>query len=245
MKKTWIFAVLAAMAMGLAVFGCSNGDSSSESVRDFGKGTYKLDGTFENGTIHLHQTHASSTSGWVEHVEDMTLAVKDGKFTVDMGEIITFTKVGSSSSSGSGTGSESGSTGGTTSGGGSESGSTGGSSSGGGSSSESVVFQSSRFGDGTLQIEYKADGTFLMTLSEGDYSAASARKFGKGTYRLDGTFENGTIHQRQTHSSDTNSSEWVEEEVVEDETVTVKDGKFTVDAIGLTFTKVGSSSSSW
>lgn len=56
MKKTWIFAVLAAMAMGLAVFGCSNGDSSSESVRDFGKGTYKLDGTFENGTIHLHQT---------------------------------------------------------------------------------------------------------------------------------------------------------------------------------------------
>ena len=46
----------------------------------------------------------------------MTLAVKDGKFTVDMGEIITFTKVGSSSSSGSGTGSESGSTGGSTSG---------------------------------------------------------------------------------------------------------------------------------
>ena len=29
MKKTRIFAVLAAMAMGLAVFGCSNGDSDS------------------------------------------------------------------------------------------------------------------------------------------------------------------------------------------------------------------------
>ena len=29
MKKSRIFAVLAAMAMGLAVFGCSNGDSDS------------------------------------------------------------------------------------------------------------------------------------------------------------------------------------------------------------------------
>ncbi len=129
MRKTRIFAVLAAMAMGLAVFGCSNGGSSSESVvfqssgfsrgtlqieykadgtflmtlssgdnsaastRDFGKGTYTLDGTFENGTIHLRQTHTPDSSGWVEHVEDMTLAVKDGKFTVNMGEIITFTKV--------------------------------------------------------------------------------------------------------------------------------------------------------
>lgn len=125
MRKTRIFAVLAAMAMRLAVFGCSNGDSSSESVRDFGKGTYTLDGTFENGTIHLHQTHTSSTSGWVGKVEDKTLTVEDGKFTVNIGEIITFTKVGSSSSSGSGSGSESGSTGGTTSGGGSESGATG------------------------------------------------------------------------------------------------------------------------
>lgn len=97
MRKTRIFAVLAAMAMRLAVFGCSNGDSSSESVRDFGKGTYTLDGTFENGTIHLHQTHTSSTSGWVGKVEDKTLTVEDGKFTVNIGEIITFTKVGSSS----------------------------------------------------------------------------------------------------------------------------------------------------
>lgn len=102
MRKTRIFAVIAAMAMGLAVFGCSNGDSSSESAvfqsSKFSKGIlqieYKADGTFENGTIHLHQTHTSGTSGWVEHVEDMTLAVKDGKFTVDMGKIITFTKVG-------------------------------------------------------------------------------------------------------------------------------------------------------
>ena len=251
MRKTRIFAVLAAMAMGLAVFGCSNGDSSSESAvfqsskfskgilqieykadgtflmtlsegdyysaasaRDFGKGTYTLDGTFENGTIHLHQTHTPDSSGWVEHVEDMTLAVKDGKFTVDdMG--LTFTKVGSSSSSGSGTGSEGGST--------------------GGSSSESVAFQSSGFSRGTLQIEYKADGTFLMTLSSGDNSAASTRDFGKGTYTLDGTFENGTIHLHQTHTPD--SSGWVEH--VEDMTLAVKDGKFTVN-MGeiITFTKV-------
>lgn len=88
-------------------------------------------------------------------------------------------------------------------------------------------------------------GLAVFGCSNGDSSSESVRDFGKGTYTLDGTFENGTIHQRQTHSSDTNSSEWVEEEVVEDETVTVKDGKFTVDAIGLTFTKVGSSSSSW
>ena len=346
MKKSRILAVLAAMAMGLAVFGCSNGGSDSSesgssggsssesavfqsskfskgilqieyktdgtflmtlsegdyysaaSARDFGKGTYTLDGTFENGTIHLHQTHTPDSSGWVEHVEDMTLAVKDGKFTVDdMG--LTFTKVGSSSSSGSGTGSESGSTGGsssesavfqssrfskgilkieykadgtflmtlsssssgsgtgseggstggTTSGGGSESGSAGGTTSGGGSesgstggsSSESAVFQSSKFSKGILQIEYKADHTFSMTLSEGDYySAESVRDFGKGTYTLDGTFENGTIHLHQTHTSGT--SGWVEH--VEDMTLAVKDGKFTVDDMGLTFTKVGSSSSS-
>ena len=157
MKKTRIFAVLAAMALGLAVFGCSNGDSDS---------------------------------------------------------------------------SESGSTGGSTSGSGTT----------GGSASESAVFQSSRFYGGTIQVEYKADGTYLMTWSYGDYSAASATNKGKGTYTLDGTFENGTIHQHQTHSSDTLSSEWVEE--VEDNDITVKDGKFTVDDIGVTFTKVGSSSSS-
>ena len=173
MKKTRIFAVLAAMEMGLAVFGCSNGDSDS---------------------------------------------------------------------------SESGSTGGTTSGSGTESGITGGSTSGngtpGGSTSKSAVFQSTRFYEGTIQVECKADGTFLTTWSLGDYSAARATNKAKGTYTLDGTFENGTIHQHQTHSSDTLSSEWIEE--VEDNDITVKDGKFTVDikSTTVTFTKVGSSSSS-
>ncbi len=159
MKKTRIFAVLAAMAMGLAVFGCSNGDSDS---------------------------------------------------------------------------SGGGSTGGSTSGGGSESGIPG------GSASESAVFRSINFHRGTIQVECKADGTYLMTWSYGDYSTNK----GKGTYKLDGTFENGTIHQHQTHSSDTLSSEWVEKE--EDNDITVRDGKFTVDinSTTVTFTKVGSSSSS-
>ena len=159
MKKSRIFALLAAMAMGLAVFGCSNGDSDSSG--------------------------GDTTGG---------------------------------SSSGSGT------TGGSTSG--------------------SAVFQSTRFYEGTIQIEYKADGTYLMTWSYGDYSAERATNKGKGTYTLDGTFENGTIHQHQTHSSDTLSSEWVEE--VEDNDLAVKDGKFTVDinSTTVTFTKVGSSSSS-
>lgn len=150
MKKTRIFAVLAAMAMGLAVFGCSNGDSDS-------------------------------TGG---------------------------------TSSGSGTS--------------------------GGSTSKSAVFRSINFHEGTIQVECKADGTYLMTWSYGDYSTNK----GKGTYTLDGTFENGTIHQHQTHSSDTLSSEWVEE--VEDNDITVRDGKFTVDinSTTVTFTKVGSSSSS-
>ena len=168
MKKTRIFAVLAAMAMGLAVFGCSNGDSDS--------------------------------SGG-----------------------------GSSGGSTSGSGSESGST-------------TGGSESGtpGGSTSESAVFRSINFHRGTIQVECKANGTYLMTWSYGDYSTNK----GKGTYTLDGTFENGTIHQHQTHSSDTLSSEWVEE--VEDNDITVRDGKFTVDinSTTVTFTNVGSSSSS-
>lgn len=155
MKKTRIFAVLAAMAMGLAVFGCSNGDSDS-------------------------------------------------------------------------------------SGGGSTGGSTSGSGTSGGSTSKSAVFRSINFHRGTIQVECKADGTYLMTWFYGDYSTNK----GKGTYTLDGTFENGTIHQHQTHSSDTLSSEWVKEE--EDNDITVRDGKFTVDinSTTVTFTKVGSSSSS-
>ena len=49
MKKTRIFAVLAAMAMGLAVFGCSNGDSdSSESGSTGGSSSGSIDPVAEN-----------------------------------------------------------------------------------------------------------------------------------------------------------------------------------------------------
>ena len=97
MKKTRIFAVLAAMAMGLAVFGCSNGDSDSS-----GGGTT-----------------GGSTSG-----------------------------IGTS----------------------------------GGSTSKSAVFRSINFHRGTIQVECKADGTYLMTWFYGDYSTNK----GKGTYTLTG-----------------------------------------------------------
>ena len=67
-----------------------------------GKGTYTLTGTFENGTIHQHQTHSSDTlnSNWIEDVEDNNLVVTNGSFTVQLKddddvENVTFTKVNS------------------------------------------------------------------------------------------------------------------------------------------------------
>ena len=64
MKKTRIFAVLAAMAMGLAVFGCSNGDSdSSESGSTGGS-------TSGNGTGSEGGSTGGSTSGSIEPVAE-------------------------------------------------------------------------------------------------------------------------------------------------------------------------------
>ena len=67
-----------------------------------GKGTYTLTGTFENGTIHQHQTHSSDTldSGWDEEVEDNDLVVTNGSFTVQLKddddvENVTFAKLDS------------------------------------------------------------------------------------------------------------------------------------------------------
>ena len=67
-----------------------------------GKGTYTLTGTFENGTIHQHQTHSSDTrdKGWIEEVEENDLVVTNGSFTVQLKddddvENVTFTKVNS------------------------------------------------------------------------------------------------------------------------------------------------------
>lgn len=60
MKKTRIFAVLAAMAMGLAVFGCSNGDSdSSESGSTGGTTSYSIViSSDSNGTVVVDKTSA-------------------------------------------------------------------------------------------------------------------------------------------------------------------------------------------
>ena len=58
-----------------------------------GKGTYTLTGTFDNGTIHQHQTHSSNTlnTGWVEEVEDNELVVTNGTFQA-VGSTFTKTK---------------------------------------------------------------------------------------------------------------------------------------------------------
>lgn len=57
MKKTRIFAMLAAMAMGLAVFGCSNGDSDSSGGGSSGGSTSKSavfrSINFHRGTIQV------------------------------------------------------------------------------------------------------------------------------------------------------------------------------------------------
>ena len=68
MKKTRIFAVLAAMAMGLAVFGCSNGDSdSSESGSTTGGST--SGGGSESGTT------GGTTSGSIEPVAEVFVTI--------------------------------------------------------------------------------------------------------------------------------------------------------------------------
>ena len=103
-----------------------------------------------------------------------------------------------------------------------------------------ATFTSTEFYFGTIKIEYKADGTYLMTWTLGSYTTNK----GQGTYTLTGTFENGTIHQHQTHSSDTLDGEWVAE--VEDKNLVVTNGSFTVqledddDVENVTFTKVDS-----
>ena len=109
MKKTRIFAVLA--AMGLAVFGCSNGDSdSSESGSTIG-GTESgsTGGTTSGGGTESGTTGVTTSGGGTES--------------------------GSTGGTTSGGGTESGTTGGTTSGGDTESGTTGGTTSTGSSES--------------------------------------------------------------------------------------------------------------
>ena len=67
-----------------------------------GKGTYTLTGTFDNGTIHQHQTHSSDTlnTGWTPEEENYDLVVTNGTFSVKIeGSTPTvFTKTTSSTS---------------------------------------------------------------------------------------------------------------------------------------------------
>ena len=93
MKKTRIFAVLAAMAMGLAVFGCSNGDSDSSESGSTG------------GSASGGGTPGGSASG-SDSESDTTGGTTSGNGT----------ESGSTGGSTSGGGTESGSTGGSTSG---------------------------------------------------------------------------------------------------------------------------------
>ena len=87
---------------------------------------------------------------------------------------------------------------------------------------ETATFTSTEFYGGTIKIEYKADGSYLMTWSLSGYTTNK----GKGTYTLTGTFDNGTIHQHQTHSSDTLGTGWVAE--AEDNDLVVTNGSFNV-----------------
>ena len=64
MKKTRIFAVLAAMALGLAVFGCSNGDSdSSESGSTGGTTSGSIEPNPE-GFVKIPATSIDGTETW-------------------------------------------------------------------------------------------------------------------------------------------------------------------------------------
>ncbi len=81
----------------------SLGEYNESSATNKGKGTYTLTGTFENGTIHQHQTHTSDTlsSEWEEETEDVDLVISNGVFTHELPDPqgtrdITFTKSSSS-----------------------------------------------------------------------------------------------------------------------------------------------------
>lgn len=79
MKKTRIFAVLAAMAMGLAVFGCSNGDSDSSGGGSTGGST---SGGTTGGSTSYSIAISSDSNGTVE--ADKTSAQKGETITLSV-----------------------------------------------------------------------------------------------------------------------------------------------------------------
>ena len=64
MKKTRIFAVLAAMALGLAVFGCSNGDSDSSESGTTGGTTSGGIEPIPEGFVKIPATSIAGTESW-------------------------------------------------------------------------------------------------------------------------------------------------------------------------------------
>ena len=64
MKKSRIFAVLAAMALGLAVFGCSNGDSDSSESGSTGGSTSGGTEQIPEGFVKIPSASIAGTESW-------------------------------------------------------------------------------------------------------------------------------------------------------------------------------------
>ena len=226
----------------LAVFTCNTGydnrtltfynDSTfkaivSDSNTPHAVGTYTFDsGDWENGTISMTATSGSKADTFTgtKTISEKKIIFSSKTYTLTGGSLKT-----PSESNESGTKKDE------------DSGANDSGNGGAATNTGTATFTSSEFYGGTIKIEYKADGTYLMT-----WSGFTTTNKGKGTYTLTGTFENGTIHQHQTHSSDTLDGEWVAE--VEDNNLLVTNGSFTVqlkenDVLkDVTFTKTTSSS---
>mgnify|MGYP007069928800 CR=1 FL=1 len=236
----------------LAVFTCNSGydnrtltfynDSTFKAIVDdesetHAVGTYTLDsGNWENGTISMTATSGTKASTFTgtRTISEKKIIFSSKTYTLTGGSLKTPSE---SSESGTKQDEESGAN---DSGNGNDGNNNNGNG-GAATNTGTATFTSSEFYGGTIKIEYKVDGTYLMT-----WSGFTTTNKGKGTYTLTGTFENGTIHQHQTHSSDTLDGEWVAE--VEDNNLLVTNGSFTVQLEengvlkNVTFTKTTSSS---
>ena len=237
----------------LAVFTCNSGydnrtltfynDSTFKAIVDDGSethavGTYTLDsGNWENGTISMTATSGTKASTFTgtRTISEKKIIFSSKTYTLTGGSLKTPSEA---SESGTKQDDESGAN---DSGNGNDGNNNNGNG-GAATNTGTATFTSSEFYGGTIKIEYKADGTYLMTWALGSITTNK----GKGTYTLTETFENGTIHQHQTHSSDTLDGEWVAE--VEDNNLLVTNGSFTVQLEengvlkDVTFTKTTSSS---
>ncbi|WP_296330690.1 hypothetical protein [uncultured Treponema sp.] len=237
----------------LAVFTCNSGydnrtltfynDSTFKAIVDdesetHAVGTYTLDsGDWENGTISMTATSGSKADTFTgtRTISEKKIIFSSKTYTLTGGSLKTPSEA---SESGTKQDDESGAN---DSGNGNDGNNNNGNG-GAATNTGTATFTSSEFYGGTIKIEYKADGTYLMTWALGSITTNK----GKGTYTLTETFENGTIHQHQTHSSDTLDGEWVAE--VEDNNLLVTNGSFTVQLEengvlkDVTFTKTTSSS---